>query len=133
MEITVSYALLTIVAAIISGVAGVVISTVYYRRYEKLKVKTETAKRLIANRYDLTGEEFTRALNEVFIIFHDSKPVINALAEFHNVITTRQTSLSNDKLVKLFKEICKNVNIDYAAFNDSFFLQPFNTKPNSMA
>ena len=88
---------------------------------------------MIANRYDIRGEEFTRALNEVFIIFHDSKPVIDALAEFHNVITTKQTSLSNDKLVKLFKEICKNVNINYTAFNDSFFLQPFNIKLDSTA
>lgn len=133
MEITASYALLTITAAVISGVAGVVISTMYYRRYEKHKVKMETAKRFIGNRYDLRGEEFTRALNEVFIIFHDAKPVIDALAEFHNVITAKQASLSNDKLVKLFKEVCKDVNINYASINDSFFLRPFNVKPDSMA
>jgi hypothetical protein len=109
------------------------ISTYYYKKSERKRIKVDTAKRLFSNRFDVTGDEFSRALNEVFVIFYDSKVVMKSLAEFHQIIVSKQKHIANDKLVKLFKAICEDTGIDYRAFNDSFFLQPFNIKPESMA
>jgi len=46
-----------ILSSLLSGIVGVVISTVYYRRHEAKKIKLDTLTRVIANRYDLKGDE----------------------------------------------------------------------------
>jgi hypothetical protein len=123
--------LVTIGSSLLSGIVGVVISTIYYRRYEKRRAKIDTFKRFFANRYDLKGDEFSRALNEIFVIFHDSSEVMAVLSEFHAKVTTKQSS--EDELLRLHKAMCKEVRINFDRFNDSFFLKPFNTRPDSMA
>jgi hypothetical protein len=117
-----------VIAPLFSGLLGVVISTIYYRRYEKRKMKIDTLKKFAGNRYDLNGDEFSRALNEIFIVFQDSPAVMEALSDYHEVVTARQES--GDRLIKLFKAMCKDVNIKFEQFNDSFFLSPFNTRPD---
>jgi len=120
-----------IVSSLLSGIVGVIISIVYYRRYEKRRTKIDTFKRFFSNRYDLKGDEFSRAINEIFVIFHDSRDVISSLRAYHQKVTDRQPS--QDELLKLNKALCKDVNINFDNFNDSFFLRPFNTRPSSMA
>ncbi len=132
-SITTAQILLTVVASLASGIIGVGISTVYYRKYEKHKMKMDTTRRLLGSRYNILGETFTQALNEAFVIFHDSPKVMKTLTEFHQVATTRQTEVANDKLVILFKVICKDVRIACRSFNDSYFLQPFNPDQRTTA
>lgn len=121
----------TILSSLLSGILGVAISTFYYRRHEAKKVKIDTLKRLLANRYDLLGDEFSRALNEIFVIFKNSKPVMKALAEMHEKTITPNTN-NEDALLRLIKAMCDDVSISYEEVNDSFFLRPFNTRPNSL-
>ena len=116
----------TIIGALLSGVVAVIVSTIYYRRYEHRKAKLDTLKRFAAYRYDVKGEEFSRALNEIFIAFVESRDVLKALSDYHEKVTAKQASL--DHLVKLFKAMCNDLNIAYDQFNDSFFLCPFNTR-----
>ena len=123
--------LVTIISSLISGIIGVIISTIYYRRYEKRKMKVDTLKRFVGNRYDLKGDEFSRALNEIFVVFHDSQGVMNALSAYHEKVTTGQDS--EDRLIRLFKAMCKDLGIRHEQLTDSFFLRPFNTRPNSAA
>jgi len=118
-----------LVAALLSGVVGVAISIVYHRRYEKRRTKIDTFKRFFSNRYDLKGDEFSRAINEIFVVFHESKEVISTLRAFHQRVTDKQPS--ENELLKLHKAMCKVVNIKFDKFNDSFFLRPFNTRPSS--
>lgn len=119
-----------ILSSLLSGIVGVVISTVYYRRHEAKKIKLYTLTRVMANRYDLKGDEFSRALNEIFIIFQKSKPVMDALSDFHEKTTT--PGLSNeDALLRLIKAMCDDVSISHEGVNDSFFLRPFNTRQSS--
>ena len=68
----------TIVASGISGIAGVIISTIFYIRHENRKDKLETLRRFMGNRYDLVGDEFSRAINEVFVVFKKSPKVMKA-------------------------------------------------------
>lgn len=121
----------TIVASLLSGIIGVIISTVYHRRYEKQRMKIETLKAFVGYRYDLKGDSFSRALNEIFLVFHDSTKVLTLLSKYHSKVTARQPS--EDELVRLFKAMCDDVGMKYDEFNDSFFLKPFNTRPSGMA
>jgi len=122
--------LIILIASLLSGILGVIISNIYHKRYEERKIKIESFKRLFSNRYDLKGDEFTRAINEIFIIFNNSYNVISALRSFHEKIVNKNNS--EDEFLKLLKEICKDTNLNFEEFNDSFFLIPFNTKPSSM-
>ena len=121
--------LITVASSLLSGLLGVIVSTIYYRRYEKRKTKIDTLTRFVGNRYDLKGAEFSRALNEVFVVFQDSRDVMSALSRFHEKAVGRQNS--EDDLVRLFKAMCDAVRVKYDQFNDSFFLRPFNTKEES--
>jgi len=123
--------IVTVVSSLLSGIVAVIISTVYYRRHEKRRTKIDTFKRFFSNRYDLKGDEFSRAINEIFVIFHDSEKVVSALRAYHQRVTDKQNS--EDELLRLHKAMCKDVNISFDKFNDSFFLRPFNTRHTSMA
>ncbi len=126
---TTEQVVVTIVASVISGIAGVVISTIFYVRHERRKDKLETLRRFTGNRYDLVGDEFSRALNEIFVVFKRSPKVMQALSAYHQKVTERQSS--EDELVKLFKSMCDDLGLSYSEFNDSFFLHPFNTRATS--
>ena len=66
---------ITIIAAMISGLVGALLSTFVYLKRENRKFKVDTLKRFAANRFDLKGDEFSRALNEIYIVFNDSAKV----------------------------------------------------------
>ena len=42
-----------------------------------------------------------------------------------------QRGAANDELVASFKAMCIDLGVNYAQFNDSYFLQPFNVKDSS--
>jgi hypothetical protein len=119
-------ALITILSSLISGLIGVVISTLYYHRFEKRKTRLDTLIRFAGNRYDVKGDEFSRAANEISVVFQHSAEVIAALSTFHEKVVARQDS--TDALVRLFKAMCDDLGVKYDRLNDSFFLRPFNTK-----
>ena len=122
-----------ILTALLSGLAGALLSTAVYVHREKRAFKVNTIKKFAANRYDIVGDDFTKALNEIFIVFNDSEEVMNALSDFHRIVTTRQgTTQANDGLVRLYKSMCNNTKVKYERFNDSFFLMPFNIKQDQM-
>ena len=112
-----------LVSALISGLLGVVLTLWVTRRREKRATRVETLRRFAGYRYDITGAEFMRTLNEVFVVFNSDAEVMGALRDFHAGIG--QPSGQNDKLIRLYKEMCRASEIDYADFNDSFFFKPF--------
>lgn len=114
-------------SSLVSRLAGVAVSTFYYRRHEQRKSKLDTLKRFMANRYDLTGDEFSRALNEIFIAYHGSAKVRSALNRHHKAVTTPGAD-SEDELVALIRSMCHDVNVSYREMNDFFFLRHFNTR-----
>ena len=121
---------LTVVSSLLSGLVGVFVSAYYYRRYERRKLKLDTLRRLLAYRHatvvgssQTVQEHFFAALNEVFVIFHDSPNVIRALQSLHADLVRPERL--QDNVVTLFKVICSDLKISHAAVNDSFFLRPF--------
>ena len=121
-----------VLSSLLSGIIGVIISTIYYRFHEAKKIKIDTLTKVIANRYDLHGDNFSRALNEIFIIFRKSRPVMEALSEFHKRTITPNVN-NEDAPLHLIKKMCDDVSVSYDGFNDSFFLRPFNTRLSSQA
>ena len=123
-----TWILITVISSLISGIIGVIISIAYHKKSERRKDKLETLKSFVGYRYHLKGKGFTKALNEIFIVFQDSKDVLDKLNKFYEVVVSKRTSLANDKLAELFKAMCKNINIDPSKYNESFFLKAFNIK-----
>lgn len=122
--------LTVLIASAFSGLIGVCVSEAYHKRNEKRRYKVALIEDLLGNRYDLQGSKFTEALNKVFIVFYDSPEVVKALKDFHEVLLSdgKTTELANQKLLDLFKAMCKNVSINPAPLADTYFLQAFNIK-----
>jgi len=121
---------ITVGSSILSGLLGVIISTIYYRIYENRKVKFEILRKLVGYRFHLTASnidslnnDFFVALNEVVIVFHNNKEVIAAIMKMHE-----QLGMPNrlvDNLLTLIKLIAKVLNIKVSDINDSFLESPF--------
>ena len=120
----------TVFASLISsGLIGAMLSVIIYGKREKRRFKVDTLKKLAASRYDVTSDEFRKALNEIFVVFNDSPNVMQTLSEFHQAVVGKQADkVVEDGLMKLFKVMCKDAGIEYNYFNDSFFLHPFSSK-----
>ncbi len=119
------------VGGVISGaIVGALVSNWFYIKYGRRKIKWEALRRFMSNRYDLKGDEFSRALNEIFLAFNSSLKVMDALSEFHKKTIARDKN-QEDTLVRLMKAMCDDMGLAYREFNDSFFLTPFNTRPSS--
>ena len=84
----------------------------------------------MANRYDLKGDEFSIAINEILVIFEGSPKVMKALSDHYEKVTGGHNS--EDALLKLFKAMCDDVGLAHNEFNDSFFLRPYNARPSSI-
>jgi len=118
-------------SSLLSGLVGVLISTYYYLRYERRKLKLDTLRRLAGARFALTveatterlKEEFFSALNEAFVVFHDAPKVLDALETLH--AERNQPDRTHDNMVKLFKAMTNHLRISHSALTDSFFLKPF--------
>jgi len=118
----------SLLIAVVGAVVGAIATAWYQNKARKYNAKINTLKSFAGYRYDLKGEKFTKSLNEIFIIFQDSKVILKKLDEFHNVIVSKNNPLANQKLIALFKAMCKDVNINPDKYTESFFLRPFNVK-----
>lgn len=120
----------TIIISLLSGLAGAIVSTCIYLRRDKKMFKVQTLKKFGANRYDVLGDNFSQALNEIFVVFNDSPKVMKKLDNYHKIISKENGSSepANDALVLLYKAMCDATKTNYKHLNDSFFLKPFNSK-----
>ncbi len=118
--------MIVVLSSLISGLVGVIVSTIFYQRMEKKKLRIDTAKKLIGNRHDLTGQDFTQALNEALIVFSDNKIILQALNElFKNARMPGKPDI-NETLLTLFKAVCSDVKLFPKKINDTVFLTAFN-------
>jgi hypothetical protein len=120
-----------ILTSLLSGLIGALISTYYYLRYEKRKLKLDTLRRLAGNRFAITVEgtteeprnEFFAVLNEAFVVFYDAPKVLNALEQLY--ADRNRPERTHDNLVKIFKAMTEHLKISHKSLTDSFFLTPF--------
>jgi hypothetical protein len=123
-ELTILY---IVVSALLSGLLGVLISNWDHKRNEIKRMKLRVLQQLMGNRYAVNGKAFLEALNQVAVVFHDSKEVITALKSVHEDVMSAQRSrdLSNQKLLELFKAMFKHLDIKTEPLTDNFFLTAF--------
>jgi len=106
----------------------VFISARYFARLERRKTKFDTARRIFGFRHNIMGEGFSTAMNEVFVVFGDAPRVTSAMAAFYDALSSPGKAHAEDKLVTLLKEICRDLDIDTSALNESFFIKTFNAR-----
>ena len=120
-----------VVASIIgSGLLGVIISIVYYRRHENYLGKLEILRDFAGWRYTLAeGYDYLdssllfKALNQISIIFKTER-VKKELQALHDEVTASKR-VNFDLLVRLYRAMCKEAHVKTEDFTDKFFLRPF--------
>ena len=120
-----------IISALLSGTIAVLISVWYYSKHEKYQTKLNTIKNVVGYRYDVKGEQFSKALNEIFFVFKDSENVLKSLRDFYRLITRDEKPAeneANDSLFMLFAAMCKEVKIDPMIIDKSSFIEAFNVR-----
>ena len=123
--------LIVIISSLISGILGVIISTLYYKKAERRKEKMNLIMQLFGNRYDINGDRFSEALNSIVIVFHDSDDVIKKVKGLHDIASSNTSNKSeqiNYALIDLFKALVMDVKLGNEELNDSFMLSVFNNK-----
>lgn len=120
-----------LISGLTSGLLGVGISTYHQHRSETRRIKFQVLQQLLGNRNDLRGVKFTEAINQIPVTFSGCHDVLSALKAFHEVVISpaRNGDITNQKLLDLFKSMCKHLKIDTEPLTDNYFLQAFNIKP----
>lgn len=120
-----------LISALVSGLLGIGISIWYYKRNEIRRTKFQVLKQLLGNRNDTRGQPFAEALNQVSVVFYDSRDVLIALEALHEVAVSKQRTeaLMDQKLLDLFMAMCRNLKINIEPLTDDFFLHAFNIRP----
>lgn len=118
---------ITILTALLSGMITFFVSTYFYIRHERRKEKLSVLKDLMGNRHGLTPAgnaeakaKFFQALNSAFAVFHDSKPVVEALQDFK-----KHKNRSSDNVTQLIRRMSEDLKIDTSYLEDHFFDEPF--------
>ena len=130
-EVCVMDFLIVIISSLISGILGVIISTLYYKKAERRKEKMNLIMQLFGNRYDINGDRFSEALNSIVIVFHDSDDVIKKVKALHDIASANAPNKSvqiNYALIDLFKALVMDVKLGNKELNESFMLSVFNNK-----
>jgi hypothetical protein len=122
--------LLVLLSGLLGALVSVFVNISYHHRSEIRRRKLQVLEQLVGNRNDLKGQPFSEALNHVSVVFHQFKEVIAALKAFHEVIISARSTrdLADQKLLDLFKAMCKDLKIEQEPLTDNFFLQPFNVR-----
>lgn len=117
-----------IIISLISGILGVILTIFFQRRFMLYDLKREVLFQFVESRYDLLGENFTKALNKVNAVYVKDKSVIEAVDEFHSLILSQTGSQdkTNQKLYQIYLTMCKSIKIK--PMGETNFLTPFNTK-----
>lgn len=110
-----------LISAIIGALLGALAAARLYRKESKRQTKIDTVKRLVSNRFDLTGAEFTQVVNEVLVIFADSEKTIRALDNFRQ-------KRSDENLIQLWREMSDAAKIPHDHISDDLFLTAFNVR-----
>lgn len=114
-------------SAVVSGLVVLGVSACYQHRRETRKEKLSILGSLMGNRHGLTeaGSEdskarFIEALNSAYVIYHKSKPVVDAMSSFK-----RSKGQARNNVTLLLRRMMEDLGIDTSDLNDSFFDEPF--------
>lgn len=128
---TVQAAIITLVAAIISGVLATVVTIFVNAKREERQMKRRLVEEIFGNRYVLSEkpvsststakDDFSNALNKVPIVFNKDENVMKAYDEFYRIVQEKNCNgdKKNDALITFMKALCVAARIDCSNWNDS--------------
>lgn len=120
--------LVTVITSLISGIIGILISTWYIYKLERHKLKLDLARRLLGNRFSITGDDFSRAMNEVIGVFADSPDVLSKLGRMYEALQVQGKPNAEAALIDFLKSVCKASGLTQAVLNDAYLLKTFNAR-----
>ena len=120
--------LVTVITSLISGIIGILISTWYIYKLERHKLKLDLARRLLGNRFSITGDDFSRAMNEVIGVFADSPDVLSKLGRIYEALQVQGKPNAEAALIDFLKSVCKASGLTQAVLNDAYLLKTFNAR-----
>lgn len=130
---TIDNMIITLIAAVVSGVLATVISLYINHKNEILKQKKTLAADIFGYRFLINKatdkDKFYAALNRIPIIFADDKNVIAAydtLLECSMISDAAlRTTKMNEALITFLKELCVATKINCYNWNDSIVMSVF--------
>lgn len=113
---------------------GVGVATFYVTRWrsrldEVRSMKRDFLTRLMAYRYDITGDEFSAALNGASVAFAESPRVKQGLRSFHEAVVARtEEAETQQRLLGVLRLMFADLDLPVGDLDDEFLLKPFNTR-----
>jgi hypothetical protein len=115
-----------VISALVSGLLGVIISNWYHGNSETRRLKIQILQQIMAYRFSLQNIKFVEAMNQLPVVYHESKEVLTAYKEYREHIMNHGDPLvGHQKLVELLKAMYKNLRINIEPLNDDMFSYPF--------
>ena len=133
--------ILTLTAAIISGILATGITIFINQRNEKIRLKQTVVDDIFGYKYqlsdvgknsifDINSKGFIRAMNRIPIIFHDEEKVLKAYDKFYDTTLIadqeERKKKTEEALLDLLKVLCYSAHIKCNNWNDSRFKRVFN-------
>lgn len=120
--------LVTILSSLISGLIGVAVASWFFYRIERYKVKLDLARRLFGYRHSIVGDEFSTAMNEVFVVFAGEEDVIQNMGRLYTAIETPGKPNLEIVFGEFLKSVAKSAGLGKAKLNDAYLIKTFNVK-----
>jgi hypothetical protein len=116
-------------SALLSGLAGILISNWHYKRNEDRRLKLKVLQQLMGYRYDFHCTKFVEALNQIPVVYYESKPVLSAFRAYQEHIQgLGDAKIGHQRLLDLIKAIYKHLDINTEPLTDNIFLSPFTAR-----
>lgn len=119
---------ITIIASLLSGILGSILSLIYMNRMEKRKLKIDLTKQLLGNRFSIKGEQFSSAMNQVIAIFYDEPKVLKRLEELLSCLKDPMGKNVDDIFIDFLQECCIASKIYNHKLERSLYLETFNVR-----
>ena len=120
--------IVTIVSSLVSGIVGVGVATWFFYRLERHKQKLDLARRLLGNRFSISGDAFSCAMNEVIAVFADSPGVLQKMARLFESLQAAGKPNAEVALIDFLKAVCESSGLSQVALNDAYLLKTFNAR-----
>jgi hypothetical protein len=118
----------SLVASLLSGIIGVAVSFWFFYKLERHKLKLDLARRLLGDRYNIVGDNFSCAMNEVIAVFADSPDVFQNMERLYQALETTGKPHADRALIDFLKAVCKSSGLTQATLNDAYLLKTFNAR-----
>lgn len=119
---------ITVISSLVSGVIGAALSVWYFYKLERHKLKLDLARRLLGNRFSISGDAFSCAMNEVIAVFADSDEVLLKMGRLYEALQISGKPNAEGTLIDFLKAVCKASGLTQVALNDAYLLKTFNAR-----